>query len=101
MLSSKSIIPAVLFALPLVGILSCAPARQDVLVASVGEDEITLGEYENLFMKTSASREAADQSSMEEREKFLDLLTNFRLKLLDAYASRLDKDTEMIGEINM
>ncbi len=101
MLSSKSIIPAVLFALPLVGILSCAPARQDVLVASVGEDEITLGEYENLFMKTSASREAADQSSMEEREKFLDLLTNFRLKLLDAYASGLDKDPEVLGEINM
>ncbi len=101
MLSTKLTIPAILFSLPLVAVLSCAPARQDMLVASVGEDEITLGEYENLFMKTSASREAADQSSLEEREKFLGLLTNFRLKLLDAYASGLDKNPEVQSEINM
>ena len=101
MFSLKFHVVAGFLAFSVAGLISCAPARQDQLVASVGSDEITLGEYENLYMKTSTSREGADKSTMEEREKFLNLLTNFRLKLLDAYANGLDKDPEVQSEISM
>jgi peptidyl-prolyl cis-trans isomerase SurA len=101
MLSLKFPVFGSLFLFSVFAVLSCAPARQDMLVADVGEDEITLGEYESLFLKTSTSREEADKSSMEEREKFLNLLTNFRLKLMDAYASGLDKDPQVVSEISL
>jgi len=80
---------------------SCAPARQDMVVATVGDDDITIAEYENIFLKTSSSREAGEQASQEDREKFLGLLTNFRLKLLDAYGQNFHKDPAIIDEINL
>ncbi len=77
----------------------CSPKTSDMLVARVGETPITLGDYENLYIKSNGSREQAASSTMEEREKFLGLMTNFRLKLADAYTQGLDRRPEVKDEI--
>lgn len=80
-------------------ISGCSPKTSDMLVAKVGETPITLGDYENLYIKSNGSREQAASSTMEEREKFLGLMTNFRLKLADAYTQGLDRRPEVKDEI--
>lgn len=88
-------LPFVLLAL----LSGCSPRAGEQLVARVGETPITLDDYENLYIKSSGSREAAAGSTQEEREKFLGLMTNFRLKLADAYSSGLDRKPEIQNEI--
>jgi peptidyl-prolyl cis-trans isomerase SurA len=77
----------------------CASKQSEVLVAQVGRNPITLTDYENLYLKSSGNREQAAASSMEEREKFLGLLTNFHLKLADAYERGMDKRPDVQEEI--
>jgi peptidyl-prolyl cis-trans isomerase SurA len=72
-----------------------------MVVADVGDQPITLKEYEDMYIKSNGSREGAAKSTLEEREKFLDLMTKFRLKLADAYQQRLDKSPEIQKEINL
>jgi len=88
-----------LFLLPLLS--TRLLSQEDITVASVGDVDISLAEYEAMFLKTSTGKDAARQSTMEEREKFLDLLINFRLKLLDAYATGLDTHADVRDEMNL
>ncbi len=88
----------------LVGILAlvttgCSPKAGDQVVAKVGNNDVTLRDYENLYLKSSGNREQAAASTQEERERFLDLMTKFNLKLSDAYASGIDKRPEIKSEI--
>jgi peptidyl-prolyl cis-trans isomerase SurA len=78
----------------------CSPRAGEAVVARVGTAPITLDDYENLYIKSSGSREMAAASTMEERTKFLGLMTNFRLKLADAYRSGLDRRPEIQSEIH-
>ncbi len=77
----------------------CSPKAADSVVAKVGTSDVSLKEYENLYLKSSGTREQAATASQEERERFLDLMTKFKLKLKDAYASGLDKRPEIQSEI--
>jgi peptidyl-prolyl cis-trans isomerase SurA len=58
-----------------------------------------MNEYENFYTRNSGGWDAARQSSMEERERFLDLLTNYKLKLQDAYDKNLINDTDIVREL--
>lgn len=78
----------------------CSPRSGDAVVARVGSHNITLAEYEQMFEKSSGTKEAASAASLEEKEKFLGLLTNFRLKLADAYQNRLDRREDVLAEID-
>jgi len=80
-------------------VLGCSPKQGELVVAKVGNNEVTLKEYETLYVKSSGTREQAAASTQEEREKFLDLLTKFKLKLTDAYEQGLDKHPEIRNEI--
>ncbi|MEO8166910.1 MAG: peptidylprolyl isomerase [bacterium] len=77
----------------------CSPKSGDIIVAKVGPTDITLNDYEALYLKSNGTREQAAASTQEERERFLDLMTKFKLKLMDAYASGLDKRLEIKTEI--
>jgi peptidyl-prolyl cis-trans isomerase SurA len=89
------------FVLFLAGVVpGCATKQSDIVVARIGDGVITLPEYENLYLKSSGTREQAVSSTQEEREKFLDLMTRFKLKLADAYRNGLDRNPEVIKEIN-
>jgi len=91
-----------LLSLPLLLALvsGCSPKAGEAVVARIGDTPITLNDYENLYIKSSGSREVAAASTIEEREKFLGLMTNFRLKLVDAYRSGLDRKPEILAEIH-
>ena len=78
----------------------CSPKHSDIVVARIGDSTITMAEYENLYVKSNGSRDVGMKATMDEREKFLDLMTKFRLKLADAYRRGLDKSPEVLNEID-
>lgn len=80
-------------------LLGCSPKQGELVVAKVGNNEVTLKEYETLYVKSSGTREQAATSTQEEREKFLDLLTKFKLKLTDAYDQGLNNHPDIRNEI--
>lgn len=77
----------------------CAPKQQDSIVARIGQDPLTLREYERIYVKSNGSRDSGTTASMGEREKFLDLVVKYKLKLKDAYAQGLDRKSEVVDEI--
>lgn len=82
------------------GILQgCAPKYDDQVVLEVGQGKVTMRDYENFYLRNSANLDAARQSTLAEREHFLDLLTNYKLKLLDAYDRNLLSDPEILNEL--
>lgn len=91
----------VAIALPVCSLVlsACSPTAGDLVVARVGKQDVTLAEYEKLYLKSVGNRAQAAASTQEEREKFLDLLTKFKLKLTDAYEQGLDRRPEVRSEI--
>ncbi len=77
----------------------CAPTQQESIVARIGQDPLTLREYERIYVKSNGSRDSGATASMDERAKFLDLVVKYKLKLKDAYAQGLDRKSEVVDEI--
>jgi len=77
----------------------CAPAEQDAVVATVGNHPLKLSEYEQQYVKSLGSREAGAATSQDDREKFLDLVVKYRLKLAGAYGEGLDSLPGVLYEI--
>jgi peptidyl-prolyl cis-trans isomerase SurA len=90
-----SLLPA--FALLLAA--GCSPSVQDQVVATVGQEKITLGDYEKFFTKSNGTREAGAAASQEEREKFLSLVVKYKLKLADAYRRGVQNSPEVKSEL--
>ena len=82
-----------------ISIPGCSPKASDIMVLQVGTQKVNLAEYENFYLRNSANRDAAEQSTQEDRERFLDLLTNYKLKLADAYDNNLLNDPEIQKEL--
>ena len=80
-------------------IAGCSPSVQDQVVATVGQEKISLGDYEKFFTKSNGTREAGAAASQEEREKFLSLVIKYKLKLADAYRSGVQNSPEVKGEL--
>jgi peptidyl-prolyl cis-trans isomerase SurA len=80
-------------------VTGCSPAEHDPIVASIGSQAIPLSEFERQYLKTVGSREAAAATSLDDRQKFLDLLVKYRLKLADAYRNGLDKKPDLMAEM--
>lgn len=80
-------------------LVGCGPKQSDIVLLQVGKSNVSLGEYESFFMRNSGGWEVAKQSSLEERERFLDLLKNYKLKLQYAYDNNLQKDPEITSEL--
>ncbi len=78
---------------------SCAPKYDDQVVLEVGKSKVTMRDYESFYLRNSAGIDVARQSTAEERERFLDLLTNYKLKLQDAYDRNLLQDPEIMKEL--
>lgn len=77
----------------------CSPAEQDAVVATVGGQPIRLSEYEQQYLKSLGTREAGTATSQEDREKFLDLVVKYRLKLAGAKGEGLDGRPEVLNEV--
>jgi len=68
-------------------------------ILQVGDEIITLEEYEQFYERNVGNREAALKSTLEDREKFLQLLTNYKLKLRDAYDRNLLMERDVQDEL--
>ncbi len=73
--------------------------NQGPIVLEVGNQKVDMAEYENFYAKNAGGWDAAKQSSQEDRERFLDLLAEYKLKLQDAYSRGYEKDTEIQMEL--
>ena len=79
--------------------LGCSSGSKEAVVATIDKAPITLDDYEKLYIKSNGSADSARGASMEDRERFLDLMLKYRLKLTDAYQQGLDRRPELLGEI--
>ncbi len=58
--------------------------RANKTLAEIGDEKITLGEYEKQYLKTVTSIDSAKNKSIDDKRTFLNLYINFRLKVKDA-----------------
>jgi peptidyl-prolyl cis-trans isomerase SurA len=98
MVSSQRVIVALFLSLALLTLIVPAIATSQ-LVLEVGPTKVNLKEYEDFYMRNSGGWEVAKQSSQADREHFLELLTNYNLKLLDAKDRNLANDSEIVREL--
>lgn len=87
------------FTLALATMWGCGPKTNELLVLEAGTDKVSLREYERFYERNAGSWETARKSSLEDREKFLDLLTNYKLKLRDAFARNLLNEPDVRSEL--
>ena len=80
-------------------LFGCSSKERDIVVAEVGTSHVKIDEYEKFFSRNSGGWDVARASTQPERERFLDLLTNYRLKLQDAYDRKLQEDPELKAEL--
>ena len=80
-------------------VTGCSPRENELMVARVGDEVISLPEYERMYKKSNTASPGDSSVSQEEREQFLGLLVKYRLKLKDAYRSGLDGEADVVREI--
>jgi len=89
-----------IFSIIVIILIGCSPKASDIIVLEVGQQKVTLADYENFYTRNSGGWEMGKKSSLEERQRFLDLLTNYKLKLQDAYDRNLINDSDIVNELN-
>lgn len=75
----------------------CSSSRP--LLGTVGIEPITLREFEEMYAKHNGGWEKSAESSLQDRERFLDLLVKLKLKLQDARSKGLLRDTAIQVEL--
>ena len=65
-------------------IFAASCSRASKTLAEIGDEKITLGEFEKQYLKTINNVDSARNKSLEDKKKFLDLYINFKLKVKDA-----------------
>lgn len=80
-------------------IVSCSPKQSEIVVAEYGKYQITMDEFEKAYAKNIGSLEKAKEDSIENYTKFLDLYTNFKMKLRDAEVRQLPQDQLILDEL--
>lgn len=78
-------------------VISCN--RSGKTVAKIGDEKITLGEFEKEYLKTLPGIDSAKKTTIESRKAFLDLYINFRLKVKDARERGLLDSADIKKEI--
>ena len=68
-------------------------------LVDIGNDKITLGEFEKQYLKTVGHLDSARNKSIDEKKQFLNLYTNFRLKVKDARERGLLNNPEIQKDI--
>lgn len=78
---------------------SCSPEHSKIVLAEFGDRQITMGEFENVYAKNVGGIEKAKEDSLEKMRNFLELYTNFKLKLRDAEVRGYENDTALNDEL--
>jgi peptidyl-prolyl cis-trans isomerase SurA len=91
-----------LYIIPLVSILlliGCTRHHAETIVATIGNQTLTLEDYETTFARLNGGWERGENATTEELEDFLDLLVKFRMKIKDAYDSGLHTEPDIQEEL--
>jgi peptidyl-prolyl cis-trans isomerase SurA len=70
------------------------------VVASLGKGEITLQDFEESYAKNNGGWANGVSSTLEERQRFLELVIKFRLKVQEAKDRGLLKDSAVVEELD-
>jgi len=70
------------------------------ILATIGDEKITLRSFEDNFAKNNGGLDSSAATSLEDRQKFLDLLIKFKLKVKEAHAQGLEKDSAVVSEMD-
>jgi peptidyl-prolyl cis-trans isomerase SurA len=81
------------------GLIGCTRQHSETLVANIGDNPLTLSEYEATYARLNGGWEKGREASPDERREFLDLLVRFKLKMNDAYDSGLHTSPQVIDEL--
>jgi peptidyl-prolyl cis-trans isomerase SurA len=90
----------IFFGISLIAILSfygCGTSNP--VLATIGDEKITLSYFEDNYAKNNGGWDTCAVSSMEDRQRFLDLLVKFKLKVKEARSQGLEKDSAVISEM--
>jgi peptidyl-prolyl cis-trans isomerase SurA len=81
-------------------VAGCAASSSidDKVIATVGDKKITYGEFKQQYSRNYIAGSDSTES-MESKEKFLNLLVDYDLKLLEAKAEKLQDDPEVKAEL--
>ena len=71
----------------------------DEVVAEFDGHEITLAEFEKAYIKNAGNLEAAQDDSLDEYKKFLDLYVKYKMKLRNAYVRGFYSDEDLNNEL--
>lgn len=69
------------------------------ILATIGDEKITLNNFEDDYAKNNGGWDSSAVSSLEDKQRFLDLLVKFKLKVKEARTQGLEKDTAIINEV--
>ena len=83
------------FGLMLSGCAGSGPAA----IATIGKEPLTLEDFEASYAKNNGGWDKGVASTQEERERFLDLLVKFRLKVKEATERGLLADSAIKSEM--
>jgi peptidyl-prolyl cis-trans isomerase SurA len=74
-------------------------SRQNKTLVSIGDEKITLGEFEKQYLKTINNLDSARNKSLDDKKSFLNLYIKFRLKVKDAREKGILKNPDLQKEI--
>jgi peptidyl-prolyl cis-trans isomerase SurA len=78
---------------------SCAPEHSNIVLSKFDDQNVTMGEFEKAYLKNAADTAKTKEDSLADLKNFLNVYTQFRMKLADAksrgYASNPGIQEEM------
>jgi peptidyl-prolyl cis-trans isomerase SurA len=74
-------------------------SREKKTLAEIGDEKITLGEFEKQYLKTVNNIDSAKNKSLDEKRQFLNLYINFRLKVKDARERGIINNPDLQKEV--
>ncbi len=80
-------------------VLSGCSSSKKMVVAEIGNEKITLYDFEKQYLKTVGNVDSAKNKSMDEKKEFLNLLIKFRLKVKDGKDRGFSEIPEIKNEI--
>lgn len=92
----KSLILSLIITITLISI-GCN--RESKTLVEIGDEKITLGEFEKQYLRTINNVDSARNKPLEDKKQFLNLYINFRLKVKDARERGLLNNSEIQKDI--
>ncbi len=75
-----------------------AAGSKDELLFSVGNEKVTVSEFEQLYSHNPSMQDKKDTAKSSYAD-FLKMIIDYKLKLQEAYRNKLNKDKEIISEL--